>query len=140
MELAPSQYISPLPHTKGVCLSLPPPQMLLMSSLTPPTLSSRCSCLPRRKKASPFTAQIEKVRRRNALVSAISTSSDRSWPRLPSCGLATCTLDLARWTIKVWVAAETSLKAPTTSPSTFPTDASFLSSFSVLLDGAIMNF
>ena len=94
------------------------------------------SCLPRREKASPFTAQIEKVRRRNAVVSAISASSDRSWPRLPSCGLATCTLDLARWTIKVWVAAETSVKAPATSPSTSPTDASFLSSFSVLLDAS----
>ena len=89
------------------------------------------SCLPRREKASPFTAQIEKVRRRNAVVSAISASSDRSWPRLPSCGLATCTLDLARWTIKVWVAAETSLKAPTTSPSTSPIDAS-LQFFSVI--------
>ena len=85
------------------------------------------SSLPKREKACPFTAQIENVRRRKAVVIAISASSDRSWPRLPSCGLATWTLDWARWEIRARVAAETSPKAPTTSPFTSPIDASFLS-------------
>ena len=44
VELAPSEQISSLPHTKSVRLALPPPQILQLSSMTPPSLSSRCSC------------------------------------------------------------------------------------------------
>ena len=97
VDLAPSENIFSLSCTKSMSLSLSPPQLLLPSSLTPPALRSRCSCpqpLQPSPKACPFTAQIEKAGRRKAVVIAISASVDRSWPLLPSCGLATCTLDL----------------------------------------------
>ena len=91
VDLAPSENIFSLSCTKSMSLSLSPAQLLLPSSLTPPALRSRCSCpqpLQPSQKACPFTAQIEKARRRKAVVIAISASVDRSWPLLPSCGLA----------------------------------------------------
>ena len=45
VDLAPSNNISSMSYTKGMGLSLSPPQLLLPSSLIPPALSSRCSCL-----------------------------------------------------------------------------------------------
>ena len=44
VDLAPSENISSLSYTKSMGLSLSPPQLLLPSSLTPPALSSCCSC------------------------------------------------------------------------------------------------
>ena len=139
VELAPSQYISPLPHKKGVCLSLPPPQMLLMSSLTPPTLSSRCSCpeplLPSQKgEGQPFystdwegSAEKCSGECNLCLLRSQLASTSQLWPGNLHTGFGEVDDqgmggggDLA--------------KGATTSPSTSPTDASFLSSFSVLLD------
>ena len=40
VDLAPSKNISSLSYTKSMGLSLSPPQLLLLSSLTPPSLSS----------------------------------------------------------------------------------------------------
>ena len=44
VELAPPKEISSLLYTKRVCLPLSAPQLLLLSSITPPAQSSPCPC------------------------------------------------------------------------------------------------
>ena len=77
-----------------------------------PITSSR----PCRSLAWALTPTRERVYFKNAVVNASSASSVCTCPLLPFWGLATCTLDTARWWIRLWRWSDPSQMAPTTIP------------------------